>query len=84
MITINKAEINKEKLETFFMSLGWAGDWEDPEAIHGGIVRVRKGTTLHLPMMKLEFSTKEEFLDKVEEIAATLWEKMEETKEIMK
>ena len=62
MITTNREEPNKEKLETFFMSIGWAGNLEDPESIHGGIVRARKGTYLHLPMMKLEFRTKDEFI----------------------
>lgn len=72
--------INKKQLETFFMSLGWAGDWPDTEVIHGGLIRVRKGSFLHLPMMKLEFATKEEFIDKVTEIAEDLWDRMEETK----
>jgi len=73
-----------EKLEKFFMSIGWAGEYEDPESIHGGIVRARKGTYLPLPMMKLEFRTKEEFIARVTEVAGKIWDKMEETKEIMK
>ena len=62
------------------MSLGWAGEWPDPEVIHGGLIRARKGTFLHLPMMKLHCATKEEFMNRVMEIAETLWDRMEETR----
>jgi len=72
--------INKEQLETFFMSIGWTGDYEDPESIHGGIIRARKEEYIHLPMMKLECKTKKEFLDRIEEIAEGLWDRMEKSR----
>lgn len=75
--------INKAQLETFFMSLGWAGDYKDPEAVHGGIVRGRKGSYLHLPLMKIEYRTKDEFLDRIDEIAEALWKKAEEQRKTM-
>ena len=59
------------------MSLGWAGQCDDPEAISGGMVRIRKNHILHLPMIKLEYKSKQEFLDRVMKIANDLWDHME-------
>jgi hypothetical protein len=67
------------KVRTFFMSLGACPkDSKDPEPISGGMIRLRKGAYLHLPMIKVECRSKQQFIDEVNEIAEQLWERIKE------
>lgn len=66
--------INTRK-EIFFMSLGWAGVWNNPESIMGGIVRAAANHILHLPLVKIECNSKQEFVSKVSQMAESMWDK---------
>ena len=60
------------------MSLGFCppDESEDPESISGGLVRLRKGTYLHLPMRKIECHSKQQFLDDIQYMAEQLWKEV--------
>jgi len=52
-------------------------DEADIETITGGLVRVRKGNYLHIPMVQLKCRSKQELIDKLTDLGDKMWEHMQ-------
>lgn len=71
-----KAENPKKK--SFIVSLAYIPDVyeeDNVETISGGIVRLKKGNYLHIPLMQLKCKSKDALIKELTDLADELWER---------
>jgi hypothetical protein len=70
-------------MRKFFVSLAYVPsiNGEDPEVLSNIKIRTSKNSYLYVPVYEHDFDSKEEFVNKMLEMAEGMWEHIESTEE---